>query len=146
MHQQVPQYTAAGLFHHGQIAGQQAVLGANLAWQPGFQQDKSHHPLDQSHQLSDRGEQPGAPAADVHMTGTEEGIAGLEGAAGLVTGQHKQQLFEAARKRLGAVAGDLARSDALVLEAVLGEGTFGKVFKGECADRVCQERCGSMVS
>lgn len=50
-------------------------------------------------------------------------------------GQHKQQVFEAARRQLGATAGDLARSDALVLEAVLGEGSFGKVFRGE-ADAV----------
>eukprot|EP00775_Hariotina_reticulata_P010053 gene10053-10209_t len=129
MHQQLPQYTAAAFFEQGQVTGE-ALLGAHLGWQPGFQQDRSHHPLDRSHQLSDRGERPGWPAADANMTATEEGTAGLEGAVGLVTGQHKQQLFEAARKQLGAVAGDLARSDALVLEAVLGEGTFGKVFKG----------------
>jgi hypothetical protein len=62
---------------------------------------------------------------------------GAAGDAGVGRGHHKQQVFEDARKRLGATAGDLARSDALVLEAVLGEGTFGKVFKGEQDSAKC---------
>lgn len=73
-----------------------------------------------------------AVAADRVQDGTEssgrEDAGGQMGAAG--GGQHKQQVFEAARRQLGATAGDLARSDALVLEAVLGEGSFGKVFRG----------------
>jgi hypothetical protein len=81
----------------------------------------------------------GAAAGIGHTTTeahtTEDGVQQQQGAAvgdgGVVRGHHKQQVFEDARKRLGATAGDLARSDALVLEAVLGEGTFGKVFKGE---------------
>jgi hypothetical protein len=61
------------------------------------------------------------------VTSTEG--TGQHGAGG--RGQHKQQVFEAARRQLGATAGDLAPSDALVLEAVLGEGSFGKVFRGK---------------
>jgi hypothetical protein len=63
----------------------------------------------------------GTEATGADDTGAYRGVGG---------GQHKQQVFEAARRQLGATAGDLARSDALVLEAVLGEGSFGKVWKG----------------
>eukprot|EP00878_Enallax_costatus_P023890 GHUV01025449.1.p1 GENE.GHUV01025449.1~~GHUV01025449.1.p1 ORF type:complete len:374 (+),score=108.50 GHUV01025449.1:176-1297(+) len=74
----------------------------------------------------------GGFTTDGHTTVTDEGTGG-GGGVGVTGGQqkqHKQQVFEDARRRLGAAGGDLARSDALVLESVLGEGTFGKVFKG----------------
>lgn len=77
----------------------------------------------------------GGFTTDANTTVTEEGTGGQSAAGGGAGGQHKQhkqQVFEDARRRLGATAGDLARSDALVLESVLGEGTFGKVFKGTC--------------
>eukprot|EP00879_Flechtneria_rotunda_P021879 GHRR01023074.1.p1 GENE.GHRR01023074.1~~GHRR01023074.1.p1 ORF type:complete len:353 (+),score=134.22 GHRR01023074.1:94-1059(+) len=74
---------------------------------------------------------PPGPATEGNTTGTDEGTGGdMEGGGVDRRGQHKQQVFEDARKRLGATAGDLAHRDALVLEAVLGEGTFGKVFRG----------------
>jgi hypothetical protein len=47
-------------------------------------------------------------------------------------GHRKQALFEEARKMIGqARHGAMARKDNLRLESVMGEGTFGKVFKGE---------------
>lgn len=89
----------------------------------------------------------GGYTTDGNTTIASEGTGGVGGVGG--TGgqhkQHKQQVFEDARRRLGAAGGDLARSDALVLESVLGEGTFGKVFKGMCAAvkllTVLQQRC-----
>jgi hypothetical protein len=68
--------------------------------------------------------------ATSETTDAEGDAGGNRATAGGGGGQHKQQVFEAARRQLGATAGDLARSDALVLEAVLGEGSFGKVFRG----------------
>jgi hypothetical protein len=59
-----------------------------------------------------------------------QGDVSVRGGTANAPGHHKQQMFEAARKQLGGTAGDLAGRDALVLESVLGEGTFGKVFKG----------------
>jgi hypothetical protein len=77
----------------------------------------------------------GHTTTDAHTTedGTQQQLqqGAAAGDAAVGRGHHKQQVFEDARKRLGTKAGDLARSDALVLEAVLGEGTFGKVFRGE---------------
>jgi hypothetical protein len=95
----------------------------------------------------------GAAAGIGHTTTeahtTEDGMQQQQGAAagdaGVGRGHHKQQVFEDARKRLGATAGDLARSDALVLEAVLGEGTFGKVFKGEQSCMVANCCAGSCL-
>lgn len=73
-----------------------------------------------------------AAVGDQQQDGTEgTGADAAEGRLNGAGGQHKQQVFEAARRQLGATAGDLARSDALVLESVLGEGSFGKVFRGE---------------
>jgi hypothetical protein len=41
-------------------------------------------------------------------------------------------MFEEARRLVGqARHGTMAQKDNLSLESVLGEGTFGKVFKGE---------------
>lgn len=71
----------------------------------------------------------GAEQGDATDASGGDDAGGQKGGGGI--GQYKQQVFEAARKQLGATAGDLARSDALVLEVVLGEGSFGKVFRGE---------------
>jgi hypothetical protein len=60
--------------------------------------------------------------ADGEYNGHED-VGGMLATSG---GQHKQAVFEDARRRLNTTAGALARDDALVLEAVLGEGTFGK--------------------
>jgi hypothetical protein len=101
---------------HGAIAGAAAGIGqtsfeVHTATEDGTQQG-----------MQQQGIQQGAAAAAAAAAGD---------AAAVGRGHHKQQVFEDARKRLGTKAGDLARSDALVLEAVLGEGTFGKVFRGE---------------
>jgi hypothetical protein len=92
---------------HGAIAGAAAGIGHTVT--------EAHTTEDGTQQQQQQQQQGGAAAGD----------------GGVGRGHHKQQVFEDARKRLGTTAGDLARSDALVLEAVLGEGTFGKVFKGE---------------
>jgi hypothetical protein len=76
----------------------------------------------------------GADQGDAMDASGGDDAGGQKGGGGI--GQYKQQVFEAARKQLGATAGDLARSDALVLEVVLGEGSFGKVFRGESLVRV----------
>ena len=57
--------------------------------------------------------------------------AGVVG-GGRKSGQHKQAMFEEARRLVGqARHGAMAQKDNLSLESVLGEGTFGKVFKGK---------------
>lgn len=76
----------------------------------------------------------GAAAPDAE-TGCTACVCGprLLHVAAAAAAAHSAELIEEARRRMQVTAGG-RRDTAIVLEGLLGEGTFGKVYKGERSD------------